>query len=504
MECPVWHQQKRRVEAIVPRSQGSTKLLLGSILALYVIAAVLIGHFPLLDVIPFKAAGLHWALSGHFAAPEMRGFQDLKPPLEDIYFAHLPGYAFLFGLFVKLFGFGPRQCLLYDALIHAWLAWLTFRTGKALAPALPGWLAVGSALLILPIGTSDRADELAICLGMITLQPLLHAGLTWPRALRVGVLFGLCAATSGGVAACVGLMAMFLRWSPPAHERVRLFIGAPIAACVALAACLGPIFWFHPTAYQQYIAHAARQLEQNRAEDYFFSLRYGWNYLAVVLATALVGGLALARSIRARGLARFVRLWGGAWVGLLGLLIFFPTKYLYTWFVGPWLIALCGISAWDCYREGGRGSRKTLPWLLVPVTILYVFAAQPTFTQALVLLSLPPEQTLAYNAAKVRELVPVGSRVLTTEFWWVLAADRHVIDPGFSSVKLSELDYLIFTANGSGIPGVPANPLVYEPDVKARFEPIWQNLHRQPLELFGVRLTRSAYGYGPLVLRRKE
>ena len=98
-----------------------TKPLLGSILALYVIAAVLIGHFPLLDVIPFKAAGLHWALSGHFAAPEMRGFQDLRPPLEDIYFAHLPGYVFVFGLFVKLFGFGPRQCLLYDALIHAWL-----------------------------------------------------------------------------------------------------------------------------------------------------------------------------------------------------------------------------------------------------------------------------------------------------------------------------------------------------------------------------------------------
>src|SRR5271154_6086707 len=72
------------------------------------------GRFVQMDEVFFKAAGREWAQSGTFAAPEIDGvptadppgFLIMQPPLSQVWFAQLPGYTFLFGVFARAFGFG--------------------------------------------------------------------------------------------------------------------------------------------------------------------------------------------------------------------------------------------------------------------------------------------------------------------------------------------------------------------------------------------------------------
>src|SRR5271154_68695 len=113
------------------RSQFSIALLLAISFASYVLLGVLQGRFAVTDEVVFKSAGRNWASTGSFSAPELPGFlQGLNqgPPVTEIYLAQPPGYTFLFGLFTRLVGFGPQQCILYDALIHILLAFTTGAT----------------------------------------------------------------------------------------------------------------------------------------------------------------------------------------------------------------------------------------------------------------------------------------------------------------------------------------------------------------------------------------
>src|SRR5215831_18047809 len=99
-------------------------------LGVYVVFQMAVGRFVQMDEVFFKAAGREWARSSHFAAPEIHGvptadppgFLRMAPPLSEIWFAQPPVYTFLFGVFARLFGFGPMQCIVFDGLIHAILA----------------------------------------------------------------------------------------------------------------------------------------------------------------------------------------------------------------------------------------------------------------------------------------------------------------------------------------------------------------------------------------------
>jgi hypothetical protein len=93
-------------------------LLLASLAYLVVLTAV--GRLPCRfgDEIFFKAAGREWAATGRFAAPELAGTLGLEPPLEEVWLPYPPLYPILFGGFVKLFGFGWRVCVAFDAVIH--------------------------------------------------------------------------------------------------------------------------------------------------------------------------------------------------------------------------------------------------------------------------------------------------------------------------------------------------------------------------------------------------
>ena len=161
-------------------------LVLGAMIVFYLAVTIAIGRFTTTDEIAFKAAGREWAQSGHFAAPELTGFAHLDPPVEQVWLAHLPVYTFLFGLFVKLLGFGAWQSVAFDALIHAALSVLTFLWTRRMAPQASPWPAVVAAALVLPLGTFGRADELAVCLG----RARCCSSTQHPAAAGAGILFG--------------------------------------------------------------------------------------------------------------------------------------------------------------------------------------------------------------------------------------------------------------------------------------------------------------------------
>jgi hypothetical protein len=101
---------------------------------------------------------------------------------------------------------------------------------------------------------------------------------------------------------------------------------------------------------------------------------------------------------------------------------------------------------------------------------------------------------------RVREEVPAGAGVLTTEYWWALAGRNPVYDTLFSNPGPLSFDYVALAGNGSGRPGMPLNPAV------AIGESQWQNtydhLRQKSQSIFGVRLSRSAYGFGPYILKK--
>ena len=131
--------------------------------ALYCIADLVPGRFAVTDEVYFKSAGRNWATTGRFASPELTGFTSSVPPMSEVFFPYPPLYPFLFGVYTKIVGFGPRLCILYDLVIHLLLIWCGALVAKLVHRA-PWGAAVLCGALLVPLGTVGRPDELGICI----------------------------------------------------------------------------------------------------------------------------------------------------------------------------------------------------------------------------------------------------------------------------------------------------------------------------------------------------
>jgi 4-amino-4-deoxy-L-arabinose transferase-like glycosyltransferase len=462
-------------------------LVLGAMIVLYLAVAIAIGRFTTTDEIAFKAAGREWAQSGHFAAPELAGFAHLDPPVERVWLAHLPVYTFLFGLFVKLLGFGAWQSVAFDALIHAALSVLTFLWVRRMAPQASPWPAVVAAALVLPLGTFGRADELAVCLGMSALL-LVYAAI--PRPAGAGILFGITAATSIVAAAFLGAPAVaYLGWKRRTKDCAILLL----TAAAAFVACLAPILLAHPSAWRQFGSHASAQFTTTIAWGVADSWVYGRHYLLSAVA-ALVIGIAAALLRRKDMLIRFAPAFA---VPIVICLV--PAKAYYLWFVTPLLLAAACATAWEL--RGNRAMRMAT----ILGAALYGGAIVVPMQQQLIVALLPPDQRLAPNAAAVRAHVPNGSVVLASELWSSLANDVRYRSLVHGTTKIEDVDYVILIGNGSGRPGLPQTlNAERQAALAADFEIVYDNLRRDVPRLFGKPLSRSGWGYGVRIYRSRS
>src|SRR5262249_40852919 len=173
-----------------------------------------------------------------------------------------PGYSFAFGLFVRAFGFGPTQCVIFDALIHGALAFLTSLLARVIAPELTPGTACAIAIALLPVGVFGRPDELAMCFGLLALILWGHPAPGYLRRAGAGLMLGWCAATSVGAAAMIGILGLVELLHGRltfAQKLIRALLGTGIGLA-SLALTVLPIEIAHPNAYRQYLAHAATHL----------------------------------------------------------------------------------------------------------------------------------------------------------------------------------------------------------------------------------------------------
>ncbi len=464
------------------------------------------GRFPHTDETFYKAAGREWAASGRFAAPELAGFTRTDPSLEQVFFAYPPLYPFLFGLAVKLFGFSWRTCVGYDALVHVALVLVTAWLARRRLPDAPEATALVAALLVVPLGTSGRPDELAMACALVGLG--LVAGATTPSLARValsGLALGLAAGTSPGVAGLLGAQGLVLLVTtahpPRTRTRLRHAVVWGACTCATFAAVIAPVLLATPEAYRQAFGQAVLAERLGGFTLRLIDWRAAWPQVAFVVALLALG--LGARATRVLPLRAWARTWLVAALALSAVVVLLPGKHTYLWMWGPWLLIAALECVWRAWCAGRRGLAATLSFVLLAAGAL---AALPGLHRALLIATLPADQTLDASAARLRALIPHGSVVLVDELWWSLAADYEVKDAAWwRPVDPSRASWVVLSGNGTGAPGRARTlPSHLAADVDAHFEVVRDDLNPRPASLLGLRLSRSGYGFGVRVLRRRH
>jgi hypothetical protein len=494
-------------------------LSLLSLLAAFFVLEFTYPRFPNTDhEVSFKSPGRNMSQGGPFAAPELEGFEGLhlNPPIERVYFVNTPLYPWLFGEWTRATGFGWAACVGYDALISAALALAVFGVADAVADMLlgPTWLgtalALLSALLTLLFRETGRPDELGMVLGFTNAWWLLRPHWSASRRLSFvsGVLAGLMLCTSVGVflAFMPLLAALWLRRVEKIPEI------APSAAAFGLGVgftavvCLMPFFLSHPGFYWQFLQHSQYEVFSASAWGRLSgNVGLAWEVaphrLFILFATVPTLCLGAVMFWQAGRIGETIAVFVAPLVGF-GLVMFVRPAHTYMWFLGPWfLLAALVVIA---YLRRSRLLRLVVTgWLAVWLAVASIWPVK----DYIVRIALPAEQRLALNERKLRDLIPTGAGVLTPDgwVWWALGSDRAVYESEYSDLQdLDRIEYFVTDGNGTGEPGVwfpPLNPR-YNAMVREHFEVISDTLPRTPIQVFGFRVTNSAYGFGSVVLRR--
>ena len=479
-------------------------LFLVAVLAIYVAQATMIGRLSGFDEPWYKSAGREWGLHGRFASPELTGFMpNLDPPPERVYFPYTPLYSFLFGVLVRVAGFGWRQCVGYDAAIHATLAGLTYVLARRLGgDRLPRLGALAAALAVLAMGEVEgRPDELAMSFAMLGLIVAVGGPIGWARAAASGALFGLCAGTSVGAAVMLGYIAFAVLVTAPSPwpRRVASCLVWGLSAGVVLGLVVAPILIPHPRAIDQFSTVARMHVSVGNLVTRFFSYYRSLRPIVRGLAPVLLIGLWLSTgTVRTGGAGRWLRLWLGPILGIGFMLATVPQKLTYLWFLGPWMIVATASElalAWPALPSWKR---------VVVAAVLagaFVLGSEKAARNTLILATLPPSQRADHNEKLLAALIPAGRSVLTLDSWWLLARDHVVYDARWALVPPSAVDFVVVTGNGSGVPG---QPVFLDFPLEKEYHLIADNLNRSRPTFLGRSLTNSSNGFGALVYERNQ
>lgn len=495
---------------------SNTSILKSSWLASGVFVVVLAGYLGLvgahgrlfnIDEVFYKAAGAHWAMDGHFAAPELIGRLPFDPPIEKIFACYPPLYPFAFGVFARVFGFGHAQVCLFDALLRVALCAVTACTVRRLAPGIVSmWPAVAAGLLVLPLGAIGRPDDLAVVFGLLACMRLLAPG-AGVQSLAAGVLLGLSAATSLVAAGVFAAIATGLVLGAAGVERrIRIRAVAQMAgvSMAVLVAAFVPLLLADGHAWRQLLDHGADNL---RTGGFLETWKVAWRngrYVMVAGAGVFAASmLLLVAAVRTDNGGLWARWFPAALAMIVLIVLKTGGKYYYVWFTGPWLVAASVVMLTTLWADGRRrGMASSVAAVLAGGC---VYGAQFWVVERLVVANLPPEQRFDAAAVRIKTVVPAGATVMAFEHWVTLAGRNPIRDHNTPSPAdtWGPIDYIVLTGNGSRQPGVPQLHLPAFVDyAAAHFEKIDDNLAREPLRIGGVRITNSAYGWGAAIYKR--
>ncbi len=475
---------------------------------LYLVAAYQLGRLPNIDndEVHFKSAGRELAMTGRFAAPELSGFCGIDPPAQEVWLLYPPLYPLLFGGFVKLVGFGWKQCVMFDAIIKVALVALTWFVARRLSGNGERWPAFGAAVLTLVLarGVAGRPDELAMAAGMAGLLPLVRPGggsrLECRESALSGLLFGLCAGTSivaAIVLGCVALAFLVAR-AGGIHRFALVALVWCVAAGIVFAALIVPILWNHPNAYQQYFS-LAQIIFQGDTRSHWGKIAalftIGWRVTVPVVGMLALGAATVFAAVRRESLRRWATLWIGPLLGMAFILAIDPHLYTYVWFLGPYVMAAGLVSLSDSQLA----PRRRLLWAgyVGSFGLLGALGSVETIRQTVVLANLPREQSIDYNDKRLRGVVPRGAVVMSHDAWWFLAGENLVYAPNVAPTYWDNVEYVV----SSGF-----EPWGEELDAyfRAHFVKVQDDRSATPVTILNVPLSRGMCGFGMLVLARRE
>ena len=466
--------------------------------ALALLVETIPGRPPSTDEEFFKSAGRNWAATGHFAAPEVAGRVAVQPSLDVVYFAQPPLYSFVFGVYTKAVGFGPFQCILFDVLIHLLLAACTVLLARKVFD-VPAVYAYALGILVLPMGTRGRPDELAMSLAIAGIVAWTLDMAPGYRALLAGAAFGLCGATSIGAWLFLSPLSFLVAYQRGVLN-LRTASRALAAGAVVALVCVAPILIPHPYAYRQILAHGAdqspelgRELEQGQSrwtsivqsyeDGTRFALRYGSKDIAAPVGAVVLIVLCLG-AMPKEGSRKWKQCAVVAAAGMTAQWAILPGKGTYIWFFAPWLLSLSAIVLIRSLPALPSGLRA----LALVVIVFFVAVGSAIYVKdRLVMATLPRDQAFYRNMDQVRDAIPAGSRVVTREYWWALADKCRVFDPDFSHPSPLNVDYLITNGNGSRVPGQPQpfSPYFADYAEENHFAVIEDDLNREPFKIGG-------------------
>ena len=440
----------------------------------------------------YKSAGLHLAQDGRFAAPEVAGAMPGRVDAGEVFASQPPLYPLGFAGVVRAFGFGPDQVIGYDAALRGGLSLATFALLSAVGPGR--WTAAGIAMLVWPLGTDARPDELGMVFGVAAVLLAARAGPA--TAIGAGVALGASAATSVGCGIVYGLAVLAVsgrrRWRRSAA------VGAVSAAVATMA--VAPVWFGHPGSIDQFRANSREATDLHgfagkwRAAAHW--VNPAWPVLAGLAAVVLVRAGRAVR--RGHGGSMVDRLATAAAVSFGFVLVRLPGKYPYLWMVAPF--ATAAVYGWVT-AAGPRPVRRLVAGgLLILVGIGSALPARDGLLAVLCPADLRPRAAVA----RLRRLVPDGSVVLCDEAWPMLGDRCRVHDAFFyPDAALGRATFAIVSGNASTGIGRRRPLRASQADLyRNHFEVVSDTLPRWTPRLFGIRLSTASYGYGFVVYRR--
>lgn len=507
-----------------PRASRAPEIAFAIVLVVFVVHLVWAGRFPHVDEIAYKAAGREWAMTGRFAAPESWGWIGH----DDLWSYYPPLYPFLFGVYARVLGFGWRLCVLFDALIHAALALAAYRLVRQATPTRRATVAILVGLAVLPLGTAGRMDELAMVFGLCAVHGVWREG-DWRQLVGSGVLLGLCGGTSTPAAIVYALittpllLAREASYGAPSEmldgrsftrRARRFFVFQGVAVLVALA-IWGPLLLANAEGPRWMLNHSKGLVRHGFREELWSAFRNGTPTMLLIGGGVVIAAWQGVRAVTTRrgsqgndqvfSATEWVRRWLGVSVAIGFLVAYVPDKYTYFWFVGPWLIAMSGLTIAESWSARRRAS-AIVALLLLSAGVAY--GARQVGTTYLVMRHLPDDQSADVCRQKLRGSIPDGATVLTDQAWWLLADRCHVLDAGFSRADealLARIDFVVMSGTSSGPEIKPvALPPQYYDYVERHFEIVEDALNREPIEIFGRMARNTMPGFGYALYARKR
>ena len=414
-----------------------------------------------------------------------------------------PLYPALFGLYTKVFGFGWRQVSLFDALLHLVLMLTIVVALRIHLPPGYGWLAASGGLFFLPLGIIGRPDELAMCFGTLATAIVSRTRSSRKLELLAGILYGLCAATSIGFAIIFGFCIATAGWlsSGSVWGGLKKLIFVAIVAFLTFACVVAPFLANRPDAIQQFMQSLQGRANEGTTDlsEGLRNLMRGWVTL-VPICGLISSAVLLAWTTRRLFSRNCLGWWLGPLLALIFVILVPPGKETYIWAVGPLLIV--GVGRFLAMPISNKSRMVSV--LVVGLLGTGLLAGSARFVMSAVLLAtLPRDQLLPYNVALIQSIVPKGSVVLAAEHWIGLGNHARVIDICWAHPKnAARVEYIVLTSNGRGEPGRMQGGALLNSLSLSNFTPVHNNLPKSSFTLLGVRVTRSAYGFGTMVWKR--